>query len=241
MRAPNNLTRGSMQRALDSTVNIITLIGTTHKETGKCTENALYSIIENIDPDVIFEETDQISYFAVYELKQKSNYSMERNTIQKYIENHNIRNIPIDTLEYPQNFVKWNNKIIRDLWHHDENNKALLELMDTINNYYTNNGLESINTEYFDNLIIKKYQLWEYYIYNYRKHLIEDYNKFMNFTYREREIEMVKNIDRFYKEQKKDINAVLLIGADHRISIKEKLKTIDGIEYNFYYRNKPIT
>ena len=214
----------------------ITLLGTTHKEAGKCTVNSLYSIIEKINPDLIFEETDLMSYYTVYILKQKSD-SMERTTIQKYVNNHNIKNIPIDTLEYPKDFTEWNNKILQDLQYPDETNKELLELTNFIKNYYADNGFGCINTEYFDNLIIKKYQIWENYIHNYRKHLVKYYDDFINFVYEEREFEMINNISKYQRVQNNNFNAVLLLGADHRMSITKKLQKITGIEYDFYYNS----
>ncbi|GMO16235.1 MAG: hypothetical protein Pg6A_02460 [Termitinemataceae bacterium] len=41
-----------------------------------------------------------------------------------------------------------------DLMYKNENNKELHELLDFIKNYISENGIESMNTEYYDNLTI---------------------------------------------------------------------------------------
>ncbi|GMO16230.1 MAG: hypothetical protein Pg6A_02450 [Termitinemataceae bacterium] len=79
----------------------ITLIGTMHKEIGKCNEAALYNIFEAINPDVIFEETTPYTAMLIYKFGIEPQFP-EQKAIQKYIAHHRTENIPIDTLERPQ-------------------------------------------------------------------------------------------------------------------------------------------
>ena len=218
-------------------MNKITLIGTMHEEIGKYNEESLYNILEAINPDVIFEETSLYTATLIYKFGIKPEFP-EQNVIQRYITNHNTENIPIDTLEYPKEFKKWERNIFEDLMQKNENNKELHELLKFRRNYISENGIEGMNTVYYDNLTIKVYQLKKDYLYNYREHLIEDYNKYHDFIIEQREVEMVNNISKYHEQYKNNFNAVFTIGADHRISIVKKLQGIKDIEYNFYYGNK---
>jgi len=72
----------------------IYLTFTKHRESGLCTSNELIKIIENIKPDVIFEEVAPSRFAAYY--KEQSVSTLETNSIKKYLETHKIKNIPVD-------------------------------------------------------------------------------------------------------------------------------------------------
>lgn len=72
----------------------IALIATRHKENGQCTSNALFQIIEQIAPDVIFEEVPPSKSDALYRgLLQDS---LETYTIKRYLEKQPISHVPVD-------------------------------------------------------------------------------------------------------------------------------------------------
>jgi hypothetical protein len=74
----------------------ITLIFTCHTELGKCNSDELFKIIENIGPDVIFEELSIILFDKFYNGNQLPNESLEIKCIKRYLQNHNIKHIPVD-------------------------------------------------------------------------------------------------------------------------------------------------
>jgi hypothetical protein len=78
----------------------ITLVNTYHCEKGNCNLSELYHIIENINPEVIFEEL-YASDFNEYYIEKKQGNKLETNTILKYMENHQIEHIPVDYAEIP--------------------------------------------------------------------------------------------------------------------------------------------
>jgi hypothetical protein len=220
-------------------MNKITLIGTRHKEEGKCNADSLYNIIENINPDVIFEEKNpkydygenliigtEFEEFAVLEFK----------TVKKYIKYHNTKIVPIDTLDIKDKdelMVQF--MLLHTDMDKDENGKELLELRKFMDDYCMNNGFEGINTKYYDNLVLERNKLYENYFLNYKKHSIEIYNKYIEYIIEKREIEMVNNIKKYHNKYVNNFNAVLLVGMDHRTSIIKKLEKIKNIEYNFYF------
>ena len=72
----------------------ITSIATGHKEHGICNSVELYKIIEQIAPEVIFEEVFQSKFSAVYDGLLGD--SLETNTIKRYLQKHSIAHFPVD-------------------------------------------------------------------------------------------------------------------------------------------------
>lgn len=72
----------------------ITLIATIHNERGLCNQNELYKIIEQINPDIIFEELSHPSFVAIYEKLLRD--SLETKTIKQYLQRHAIPHLPVD-------------------------------------------------------------------------------------------------------------------------------------------------
>src|SRR5688572_13872925 len=77
----------------------ITVIGTKHLELGKCNSEELYKIIESINPEVIFEELSSKFFDIIYNpnsLYLLADKVTEIKCVKKYMENHNIKHIPVD-------------------------------------------------------------------------------------------------------------------------------------------------
>ena len=75
----------------------ISLISTFHSELGKCNADELYKIIEQINPDVIFEELTPNLYDILYNKNMLADSApLEIKFIKKYKQQHNIKNIPVD-------------------------------------------------------------------------------------------------------------------------------------------------
>jgi len=210
----------------------ITLIGTMHKEIGKCNGNILYDILEKIKPDVIFEETKKYKNMLTYTWGIDP-ISPELRAIQKYVQNYNAECIPVDNLEKPGNFDELEKIFAEAIMDKNEGNEELYELFDILQEYMSINGIEGINTKYFDNLN-KKNELCEKYIRNYKIEILDRYNEYKNYIYSQREeimIELIYN----YANKKECFNAVFVIGVDHRVTLIERLNKYSNINYNFYY------
>ena len=200
----------------------ITLICTKHEECGKCNSMELHKIIEEISPEIIFEELSHSHFDESY--KEKKLITLETNAIKKYLQNHNIEHLPVDTynlpnsyhkeLEYMYNRVINNNKI--DSYHLRNllNKQSLLEM---------NHGFSFLNSnqnaELFEEITI----LWEiilntlsdenlFRIYKLEKEVIE-----------KREHEIIKNIH-IYSRGYKYNQALLFIGSGHRKSIIKEIE-----------------
>ena len=76
----------------------IFLLSSFHKELGKCNSNELYKIIEEIRPEIIFEELPNDIFDIIYTKGYKPE-SLEAITIKKYLEKYHTQHIPVDTCE----------------------------------------------------------------------------------------------------------------------------------------------
>ena len=72
----------------------ITLIGTRHKELGKCNSNELHQILKSLRPDVIFEEMPPKDFDDYYVSKKRS--KLESIAIFQYKQDQDALQIPID-------------------------------------------------------------------------------------------------------------------------------------------------
>lgn len=223
-------------------MNKLTIIGTSHisieNENGRKCANILYSIIENIKPNVIFEEITFENYKKIY-VNQEDSKFYERIAIKNYIKNHKIENIPIDTLEEPCDYIEAFNKLNLALNYKNVHNEELYELMRHIDNFINNNDINNINTKYFEELLIKRKTLMIDYIYNYMEQLIPYYRVYDNYISEDREKIMVNNIIEYTnKKINNNFNAVLIIGVAHKLSIKNKLENINNIESELYSKTE---
>jgi hypothetical protein len=78
----------------------ITLICTVHYEQGECNPIELCKIIEHIKPDIIFEELSKANFHCFYDELRAAN--LETNAIKLYLEDHQIKHIPVDTYDRPK-------------------------------------------------------------------------------------------------------------------------------------------
>ncbi|TDD77199.1 hypothetical protein [Flavobacterium caseinilyticum] len=200
----------------------ITLVCTRHDELGKCNSNELYQIIELINPEVIFEEIPPTFFDEYYLDKRRAN--LETDTINKYIQNHKIEHIPVDSNNFPsEEFFKDHKRMIEKIEgladingftfrNLVDNNKIYTERYGfkylnsidsiNINNEICNaleNGLQKINN---DKLFLT-FKLWK------------DINDM-------RENQMLQNIYLYSQDHNYD-RAIFTIGAAHRKSIIDKI------------------
>ncbi len=201
----------------------ITLIFTRHKECGNCNSMELHKLIEKICPEIIFEELSFSHYDESY--KEKTLITLETNAIKKYLQNHKIEHIPVDTYNLPNSYYKDldcmynrilnNNKIIES---HD-----LRNLLDNQSLLISQNGFNYLNSnqndELFENFNILKERTLN---------TINDENLFRidslgKEVIEKREYEIITNIYNYSKEHIYN-QALLFIGSGHRKSIIKKIE-----------------
>ena len=130
----------------------ITLICTKHKEFGNCNSMELHKIIESIRPEIIFEELSYINFTKCYH--EKSLITLETNAIKKYLQNNNIKHIPVDTFDLPNSYYEEldsmynriinNNKIIES--------RRLLDILDKQSYLENQCGFSFLNSNQNDEI-----------------------------------------------------------------------------------------
>lgn len=247
--------------------NII-LIGTSHSEQGKCNSDELYKILEDINPEVIFEEIPNIFFDMFYNgkchfdelhkiIKYKlpgnllerietlplSETPLEVNCIKKYLQNHNIKNIPVDIVINSELSTKME-MMFGEFYKHDDVYKKLVDKDKLLTEQH---GFDYLNSKKYLDLDEKKKlrekQLIESNCYN-RNELLRIYELSYQEIIDNRENAMLWNIYNYSKENEYNL-AVFLLGARHRKSIMEKVlehEKLSEIKLNWItYNNKRIT
>lgn len=202
----------------------ITLISTRHEATGEWTSNALYQILTAIKPDVIFEEIPP-SYHSMY-YSDRSRRNLESEAVTMYLNINKAVNIPVDTDDMPsKDFFRRHQRVI-------ERVEGLIDIygqnfrsfVDGNKHYTSIYGYRFLNSDYciqYNDGVTEAIE-------NGLKTINDEG---LNLAYKEwndvndrREHEMLQNIYRYSKEHEYS-NAVFLLGASHRKSIKEKIET----------------
>jgi pheromone shutdown protein TraB len=204
----------------------ITLIGTAHLEDGKCNSDELYNIIESINPEVIFEELPNYLFDKFYNGKQISDEPTEVKCIKKYLQNHNIKHIPVDidvspNLSTSEISYMFNTFRKYDVYKKLEHEQHLLTAEE---------GFAYLNSkkcsELFDKKKIIEKNLMEF---GFNKNILFRIHKLFYEEQDNRENAMLQNIYN-YSEENQYNQAVFLIGSAHRNSIMQKITEYESKE-----------
>jgi hypothetical protein len=210
--------------------NII-LICTIHREIGKCNSKELYDIIEKINPEIIFDEIAH-SRFNAHFIEQSVS-TLETDAIKMYMKNHKVNIIPVDNYEFSEiqkgdiDYNKISNNSI-DYYNLCKEQYLLL----------IQHGFEYINSnQHFQ--LIEKLEIIERDVLE--KINDEELSRLFNIWYEikdKRENEIISNIYNYCKEHTFSIG-LLLVGAEHRNSIINKIRKYNNeeinINWNFNY------
>jgi len=194
----------------------ITLLSSFHIELGKCNAEELYKIITEIKPEIIFEELPQALFHTIY-AEGYDPHSLEAIAINKYLKEHHVEHIPVDTLEKKEeDMFGGYNIILKKSTEYDKlfkqqlslisqhgyqflNGSSCLELMDEMHKVEENVLLE-IN----DAQLLKQYK---------SDGELQD----------KRAIAMLQNIYDYSKKHRYD-KALFICGAEHRKSMMQKIQ-----------------
>jgi len=212
----------------------ITLISTAHSEYGKCNSDELYKIIEEINPQIIFEEVPPHLIDILYGKIPFPDEPLEVKCIKRYSEGHNIKHIAVDDdkiSELPTASINFMLKTFNkyDVYREIEKEQYLLA------NQF---GFTFLNSQKCSNLFIKK-KATEQHLLNLG--IRDIYRRFYD-EQDKRELVMLNNIYKYSKENKYN-QAVFLLGAGHRNSIMQKTKECDkasALKLNWTFYNPGI-
>jgi hypothetical protein len=212
----------------------ITLICTEHEENGMCNLDELYKIIEKINPEIIFEEIPPSFFDSFYKYKDK--YNLETNTINKYLESHQIEHIPVDYYNIPNSFHADNRYMFKQIAAFSFEYRNLMDTHSSNVNRYGFKYLNSIDCNEFQNEL---YNAIEKALQKINTDKLFQTYKLWNDVMKKREYEMINNIYSYSKEHRFN-RGLFFIGAAHRETIINKIQKHAGTEYvklNWNYSN----
>lgn len=212
----------------------ICLICTSHSERGKCNADELFKIIEQISPDVVFEELTPYLYDILYNKGIfDESAPTEFKCIWNYKERHNLKNIPVD-IEVGSTFSIDVNRMLDLFEKYDVYKEILIEQKNKIEQ----KGFDFLNSDEYSDLVEKQRAV--------ERTIVEELNNhYLNRIYKSfvkdldfRENFMLNTIYTYSIENNYD-HAVFLIGAGHRRSIIQKvaeyqLKETIKMNWSFY-------
>lgn len=232
----------------------ITLIGTIHSENGLCNAGELHKILEEINPEVIFDELPSDAFDMYYSDSSDIYYinsillnrypqelPLEVKCLKKYKQTHNIKIIPVD-IDVRQNLSKCHGEIMfmtQTFFKYEEYR--------TLNNgketSIKQEGFHYLNSDSFLDFLEKKEVMEKNTMESeiQRGRLLDVYKLFHTEQYDNREKAMLENIYNYSKEDQYN-QGVFLIGAEHKKSIMQKIteyEKLSEIKLNWMmYGNK---
>lgn len=213
----------------------ITLVNTAHDEKGNCNIQELYNIINNIMPEIIFEEIPPSAFDSYY--KEKTRNSLESDAIIKYLEKHECEHISVD-LDFipPKSFFDAHENVHRRI---EARSNIYKKILDTHSFYRDLYGFKYLNSVECINLDIELNKEIETVLQILNNEKLYEANKSWNELMDKRENEMLKNIYLYSRNNKFD-KGLFLIGSGHRDTIINKIKNYSKVEeivINWNYSN----
>ena len=202
----------------------ITLILTVHNERGICNSNNLYKIIEQIAPNVIFQEISPEGLFAIQTGLHPN--GLEGIAINMYSQKYpiNLETVDID----PNKLIDLNTKNnikrrINTFRQYAEYNELEGQLYFLSEQY----GFQYLNSEQCVELFEQLYFLENEIVELINNERLSQTHNIFKSVMEMREDEMIKNIYNYTKQSKYN-EAIFLIGAAHKKSIISKVLEMES-------------
>jgi len=215
----------------------ITLIATGHRDHGICNSNELYKIIDQIAPEIIFEEVPPRKFSAIYEGLFTDN--LETKTIKRYLQNHPIAHFPVD-IDTNDSFEIQLRKDMNELFNIFDQYSPEYDNFNNHHIFFSGQfGFPYLNSEDCSDLLERKLFFEKDILNNINNEdLSQIHNNWLDFNDL-RMNEIIKNIYS-YKDLNKYKSALLLVGAEHRKPIIDKIKKLEKnnkpeLNWNFNY------
>lgn len=204
----------------------ITLIGTRHRELGKCNSNELYQILKSLRPDVIFEEMPPKDFDDYYGSKKRS--KLESIAILQFKQEQDALQIPVDLDDICEDeFLDAFENIFKTVYGL-KNHYGLdfRELTKQVSVHIKQHGFSYLNSIEYKNAWEQVIDIIENAIKSINNDDLFNSLELWNRVNTEREYKMLEGIYNYCQNSRFE-NAVFLIGAYHRKSIIEKISKVE--------------
>jgi len=201
-------------------MNTIILVSTTHKEKGLANLDNLYSVLQHINPEIVFAELPYDEYSDYFTSFTKR--TLESNTINAFHKNKQIEIIPVD-MSSPDITILNEINYLFDAIHN--NSKSIDSILEHIDLYTRQYGFPYINSEkHYEHITSQKEEELKTIQNMNNEKLTALYEKWIDLNSL-REDEMLSNIQNYFIKNPFRFS-VLLIGAAHSQSIINKSQAI---------------
>ncbi len=206
----------------------ITLVFTRHAELGMCNPSQLVTIIEQIRPEVIFEELSLSNFSKCYELNNL--ITLETSAIKEYLKSNNVIQVPVDTFPLPEDYDYDVGHMNRKLTSGNTyESQVLCDLLDRQAQLIHNYGFPFLNSQenikYFESFDILKERI----LTNINIENLFRINRMDKEVVRKREFEIVENIYNFTKDNNYK-TALMFIGSGHGKSIFDVIHELEPLQ-----------
>ncbi len=217
----------------------VILIGTSHSEKGKCNPYELYKILEDIQPEVIFDELpisaaamfygEDFDFFYSNSLlinRHHLKIPLEVKSVKKYQQHYNVEIVPVD-IDVTGTSSEHRDEVLF-LFSLFFENKKYNELDIEKETLIAQEGFQYLNSDEFLDLLRRKEDIEKNIIDLHvdKDRLLYIYNAFYTEECDKREYAMLDNLYN-YSINNQYNQAVLLLGADHKKSIMPKIFEYD--------------
>jgi hypothetical protein len=209
----------------------ITLLSSFHKIHGKCNPGELYKIIEEIQPEILFEELSYDVFEIIYSIGYQPQ-TVEAITIKNYLQKHSIKHFPVDNYPIKETDLLSDAQIIwdssseyRDLW-----NKKLLKL--------SQDGYKFLNSKDCTEMVDRIRIIEETVLTQANNEKLLNQHKAEKALHDKRENEMLRAIYNYSRQYSFD-KALFICGAEHRQPLRQKTKEFEvneplKLKWTFY-------
>lgn len=196
----------------------ITLICTTHRESGKCNVHELVKILLAVGPEVIFEEIRPADIASSY--ADESKHTLEMRAIREYLKGRKAQQIPVDDYEIPEGFGP-HIRALEDLV--ASRCGAYIEAMYEIDQKQFEFGFSYLNSSTFVSSFKKSERLYQEAVSKYGNDLEKNMLSELNNQIRKRDASMLENIYR-YCQRTDFMEGAFVVGAGHMSSILDDIE-----------------
>ncbi|MBB6609706.1 hypothetical protein H7F15_01530 [Pontibacter sp. Tf4] len=212
----------------------ITLLSSFHKIHGKCNPHELYKIIQEIEPEIIFEELSNVGFDIIYSAGYQPQ-TVEAITITHYLRTHSIKHFPVDNYPIKETELLSDAQIIwdtsseyRDLW-----NQKLLRV--------NQDGYVFLNSNECTAMLDRISTIEEAVLTEINDLKLLNQHKAEKILHDKREYVMLSNIYNISKQYPFE-RALFICGAEHRLPFRKKIKEFISketlkLEWTFYNDN----
>lgn len=220
----------------------VPLIFSRHEESGFCTSDVLLQIIERVNPEVIFEELSSSLHHEAYVDKTLNN--LESLAIIKYLTDHDVIHIPVDTYDLAKDYYKnldyMYDALVNSAGEHSFHFRNFLDRQASLGN---RRGFSLFNSNQNDKLFEEMSILKERALEALDKENLHQIARLEKYVVEKREDVMLDNIYKYSKENKY-AKGLMFIGSGHRKSIMKKIeerKKTEDIKIDWRYFSDLIT